>query len=148
MLLGGTLFRSAQFGVYEVALRHLKQQTPKHDLLGVLDWQVPVAGLVGGVARGIIEAPFDLVKVSRQVEQTWSVSTLFKGSAVTVARNAGLFCAFSVYRELIPPLIPGGLGTFWTGALCSNLAWLTIWPLDVIKSQRQSGNFSGHSSVS
>mmetsp|Transcript_73539 Transcript_73539/g.185813 ORF Transcript_73539/g.185813 Transcript_73539/m.185813 type:complete len:289 (-) Transcript_73539:423-1289(-) len=148
VFLGGTLFRSAQFGVYEVALRHLKQQTPKHEIFGVLDWQVVVAGLAGGVARGVIEAPFDLVKVSHQVEQTWSVSTLFKGSAVTITRNAGLFCAFSVYRDLVPPLIPGGLSPFWTGALCSNLAWLTIWPLDVVKSQRQSGNFCGHSSIS
>ena len=31
------------------------------------------------------------------------------------------------------------MGPFWTGAICSNLAWLTIWPIDVVKSQIQSG---------
>lgn len=39
------------------------------------------------------------------------------------------------------------LGSFWTGAICSNLAWLTIWPLDVIKSQVQSGNFKDKSTL-
>jgi len=34
----------------------------------------------------------------------------------------------------------GGLGSFWSGAICSNLAWLTVWPLDVAKSQIQSGD--------
>ena len=35
--------------------------------------------------------------------------------------------------------LSGGLSPFWTGAICSNLAWLTIWPIDVVKSQIQSG---------
>jgi len=146
VFLGGTLFRSAQFGVYEFALRHLKQSTTGYKFGGVLDWQVAVAGVAGGVARGAIEAPFDLVKVTRQVESKWTLSTLFRGSSVTMARNSALFCSFSIYRDIIPPLIPGGLSPFWTGAMCSNLAWLTVWPLDVIKSQRQSGNYAGKSS--
>ena len=37
------------------------------------------------------------------------------------------------------------LGPFLTGAICSNLAWLCIWPLDVVKTQLQSGNFEGKS---
>jgi hypothetical protein len=32
-----------------------------------------------------------------------------------------------------------------TGAVCANLAWLTIWPMDVAKSQLQSGNYQGKS---
>lgn len=147
VVLGGTLFRSAQFGVYEVALRHLKEKTPAYKV-GFLDWQVAVAGLAGGIGRGVIEAPFDRVKVTRQCEEPWTMRTLFQGSAVTIGRNAGLFCSFSIYRDVIPPLFPGGLSPFWMGAMCSNLAWLTIWPLDVIKSQRQSGLFQNHSSFS
>jgi len=146
VFLGGTLFRSAQFGVYEFALRHLKETTPGYKFGGILDWQVAVAGVAGGLARGAIEAPFDLVKVTRQVESKWTVGTLFRGSSVTMARNSALFCSFSIYRDVVPPLVPGGLSPFWTGALCSNLAWLTVWPLDVIKSQRQSGNYVGKSS--
>jgi hypothetical protein len=29
--------------------------------------------------------------------------------------------------------------------VCANLAWLTIWPLDVVKTQLQSGKYSGKS---
>lgn len=146
VFLGGTMFRSAQFGFYELTLKHLRAGAPEHKFFGILDWQVALAGVAGGLARGVIEAPFDLVKVTRQVEQKWSKKSLFEGSSVTLARNAGLFCCFSIYRDIIPPLIPGGLSPFWMGALCSNLAWLTVWPLDVIKSQRQSGNYKGRNS--
>jgi len=32
-----------------------------------------------------------------------------------------------------------------TGAVCSNLAWMTIWPLDVAKTQLQSGKYKNQS---
>ena len=37
------------------------------------------------------------------------------------------------------------IGSFWTGALCSNAAWISIWPMDVIKTQIQSGRFKDKS---
>ena len=40
-------------------------------------------------------------------------------------------------------LTDGQLSPFWTGALCSNMAWLTFWPLDVVKSRMQSGRYDG-----
>jgi len=148
VVLGGTMFRSAQFGFYEAALGRLRRNTPTYKFFGLFDWQVVVAGMTGGVARGVIEAPFDQVKVCRQVEHEWSMRTLFNGSGVTILRNTALFCSFSVYRDLLPQFVSSDISPFWTGALCSNLAWLTIWPLDVIKSQRQSGNYESRSSAS
>jgi hypothetical protein len=35
------------------------------------------------------------------------------------------------------------LSPFWLGGICSNLAWLTVWPLDVVKTRVQSGNYKG-----
>ena len=35
------------------------------------------------------------------------------------------------------------LTPFAKGAICANLAWLTLWPVDVVKTQRQSGNYAG-----
>lgn len=32
---------------------------------------------------------------------------------------------------------------FAKGAICANLAWITLWPADVVKTQRQSGNSVG-----
>jgi solute carrier family 25 carnitine/acylcarnitine transporter 20/29 len=37
--------------------------------------------------------------------------------------------------------------SFIYGATCSNLAWLTVWPLDVVKTQRQSGRHPGVSAL-
>jgi len=148
VVLGGTMFRSAQFGFYEAALGKLRSTTPTHKFFGLLDWQVALAGAVGGIARGVIEAPFDQVKVCQQVEHEWSMRTLFQGSSVTILRNTALFSAFSIYRDLLPQFVTTEISPFWTGALCSNLAWLTVWPLDVIKSQMQSGNYGSRSCAS
>lgn len=137
------MFRSAQFGAYEIALANIRKTTPTYKLFGFLDLQIAAAGVVGGLARGVIEAPFDSVKVHQQVESKWTFRTLYQGSAVTMVRNSALFCSFSIYRDLVPAFFPGGLSPFWLGALSSNMAWLTVWPLDVVKSQRQSGNYPG-----
>jgi solute carrier family 25 carnitine/acylcarnitine transporter 20/29 len=49
-----------------------------------------------------------------------------------------------IYVDVAKVIVPGGLTPFWSGSICANLAWLTIWPLDVIKSQIQSGNYEGY----
>jgi hypothetical protein len=46
--------------------------------------------------------------------------------------------------DLINKLV-GDIGAFANGAVCASLAWATIWPLDVAKSQLQSGNYEGKS---
>lgn len=84
-------------------------------------------------------------KVRRQVKQPWQLAHIFQGSGATVLRNAFLFGSFMLYVDISKQLVPGGLGSFGTGAICANLAWLTIWPLDVVKSQLQSGNYVGKS---
>jgi len=147
IMLGGSLFRSAQFGMYEVTVRALRNRGPTHRLGGVLDWQVAVAGAAGGLARGVVEAPFEQIKVSAQVGRTqeWTLRRLFEGCSVTLGRNVILFTTFSVSADVLPPLVKGGLSPFWTGALCANLGWLACWPMDVVKTQRQSGQYAGRS---
>ena len=49
-----------------------------------------------------------------------------------------------VYGLLRPYL---GDSPFVYGATCSNLAWLTVWPFDVVKTQRQSGRHPGVSAL-
>jgi hypothetical protein len=41
----------------------------------------------------------------------------------------------------------GQMPAFLEGAIAANLAWMTVWPLDVVKSQLQSGNYAGKSMV-
>ena len=69
LFIGGALFRSAQFGCYESALTVLRKHTPAAQW-GSVDLQVAAAGLVGGLGRGITEAPFEYIKVRRQVSHS------------------------------------------------------------------------------
>jgi solute carrier family 25 carnitine/acylcarnitine transporter 20/29 len=145
LFIGGGFMRSFQFGFYDVALRRLRASRPDPPprVLGV-DPHVFAAGFVGGLGRGLVEGPADYIKTRRQVGQAWNLAGLLEaGLPITLLRNGFLFSSFAIYADWLKLLVPGGLGPFWTGAICANLAWLTIWPLDVVKSQMQSGNYKG-----
>lgn len=147
LIVGGALIRSAQFGVNDFVIGHLHNRfgkTEKKDrILGVFDPLVVVAGFAGGVGRGLVEGPFEYIKVRRQVNRPWTLRESYIGSGATMIRNSFLFMFFVLYVDLSKQVVEGGLSPFLTGAICSNLAWLTIWPLDVVKTQMQSGKFEG-----
>eukprot|EP00924_Labyrinthula_sp_SR-Ha-C_P015955 maker-scaffold_4-snap-gene-14.10-mRNA-1 protein AED:0.07 eAED:0.14 QI:0/0/0/1/1/1/3/0/261 len=153
----GTLFRSAQFGVNDVALTSIRSLrggvsffdkesdvsplTKDQKFFGIFDHEVILAGFCGGIGRGLVEAPFEYIKVRKQVDHTWRFRNLYDGSGITIFRNSFLFMFFMVYIDLSKVVVPGGLSPFLTGAVCANLAWLSVWPLDVLKSRVQSGNY-------
>jgi solute carrier family 25 carnitine/acylcarnitine transporter 20/29 len=147
IIVGGAMMRSAQFGIYGSVLSLLRGRgdTSSAKVLGVIDPNIVVAGFCGGISRGIIEGPFEYIKVRRQVDKPWYVSEMLSGMGATVFRNAFLFSSFVIYIDISRQVVPGGFSPFVEGAVCSNLAWLTIWPLDVVKSQLQSGNYTGKS---
>ena len=66
--LGATLYRSAQFSVFEAFYtlwkdnKTLCQSIP---YTGGLEWRTLVAGFLGGSARALIECPVDYIKVKR-----------------------------------------------------------------------------------
>lgn len=147
MCFGGALFRSAQFGCNEIALNALGGPSKQRYIFNLIDPHVIMAGFVGGLGRGIVESPFEYVKVRRQVGENWRFRDVYRGSSVTLARNAMLFTFFMTNIDLSKQLVPGGgMSPFWTGATCATLAWLMIWPMDVLKSRRQSGLYDGVSS--
>ena len=143
LVVGGSLMRSAQFGVSGRVKHWLEdhpKQLPRFVLFGLFDWQVIVAGIAGGLGRGIIEIPTDFLKTRRQVEKGWTWSHLMDGTVITLARNTVLYTAFIVYIDLSKQatragLVPSaflndkkdGLTPFAKGAICANLAWLTVW---------------------
>ncbi len=148
MIAGGALIRSAQFGVNEASLAAIRKLTggklKKEDRIGgVFDWQVIIAGFCGGFARGVVEGPFEFMKVRRQVDAKWKFKDIYKGAGATIARNSILFSSFVVYMDISTLIID--LPPFALGTICANMAWLTIWPMDVVKSQIQSGNSEGKS---
>jgi len=131
LLLGGGLMRSAQFGVYKSALQSIQswqgKRTQPSDRIcfGILDPQVVFAGFLGGIGRGMVEGPFEMVKVRRQVQTQWNFMEILKGSGTTLIRNSGLFMSFAIYMDISDQM--GRLSPFWKGGICANLAWLTIW---------------------
>ena len=155
IFIGGSLMRSAQFGVSGAVKDMMKQKKmPEYKIMGLFDYQVIIAGVAGGVGRGLVEIPADFLKIRRQVEQKWTFSHLTDGTFVTLGRNSVLFAAFVVYIDLAKQACRAGyvprvlmdegesnLSPFAKGAICANLAWLTVWPADVVKTQRQSGNY-------
>lgn len=163
LLIGGSFMRSAQFGVSAEAKDTLeKYKIPKYNLFGV-DSNILLSGIAGGLGRAMIEIPTDFLKIRKQVshdvkaKMTWSMvrKNVLDGSVVTFSRNTLLFSSFIVYVDLSKQacrkgLVPSflcvpdgtGLSPFAKGAICANLAWITCWPMDVIKTQRQSGNYS------
>ena len=149
LVVGGGLIRSAQFGVYNVCLSKIREHnglTSKDDkIFKVIDPQIVFAGMCGGIGRGIVEGPFEYVKVRRQVNEKWKLTQILSGSSATILRNCFLFGSFVVYIDISKQVVEGGLSPFMTGAVCSNLAWMTIWPLDVAKTQLQSGKYKDQS---
>lgn len=143
----------------------MRNEIPTFNILGFVDSNVLLAGIAGGVGRALVEIPTDFFKIRRQVQhdlnQKLNLSQIWRetlnGSAVTMTRNTILFGSFIVYVDiskkavqegLVPKILcsddGNGLKPFAKGAICSNLAWVTSWPLDVIKTQRQSGNYKGN----
>lgn len=165
LFIGGAFMRSAQFGVSGAAKTWLEENCSKEEqgatpkrLFGIFDWQVMVAGAAGGLSRGLIEIPTDFFKTRRQVEHGWKIREILDGTGVTLARNTVLYAAFMFYIDVSKQLCKNGdvpsflmtedrtsLAPFAKGAICANLAWLTVWPADVIKTQRQSGNYASKS---
>lgn len=142
LFVGGSLMRSAQFGV-SGRVKHWMEEHPSfphYRIFGFVDWQVIIAGVAGGFGRGIVEIPTDFLKTRRQVEKSWTWSHLMDGTAITLARNTVLYTAFMVYIDLskqacqagyVPGILTNegqtGLTPFAKGAICANMAWLTVW---------------------
>ena len=85
-----------------------------------------VAGMFGGLGRGVIEGPFEYVKVRRQVNtyihacahayihtctfahtytysqvnREWSMKGMMNGTKVTLFRNMFLFSSFVTYMDI------------------------------------------------
>lgn len=114
LMIGGAVLRSAQFGVYGSVLSHLRRMSGDEDtkLFGFLDYNVVLAGFCGGIGRGLVEGPFEYVKVRRQVDRPWRLRELYSGSGATVFRNSFLFSTFVIYIDISKQVVPGGLSPF------------------------------------
>ena len=145
--------RSAQFGVYQSVVSHLEKQYGRTDpndyWLGCINPHVVAAGWAGGIGRGLVEGPFEMIKVRKQLVSGWKFGDAFQGGGTTMVRNSFLFSAFVIYMDVFKQQIEQKgnwiVTPFVKAGICANVAWLTIWPLDVVKTRRQSGKYDGKS---
>ena len=148
MLFGGSLFRSAQFGVNDFVLTMIGGKS-NNKMLGIFDQNVIIAGFAGGIGRGVVEGPAEFIKVRRQVTRPWAWKELFSGMTVTMVRNAFLFTSFVVNLDVLETYAPESVrsNSFLKGSIAATAAWIYVWPLDVCKSRRQSGLYGGIGSI-
>ena len=152
LLIGGGLMRSAQFGFYNSVLPFMDTKFGKRTVdqywLGCINPHVVAAGWAGGIGRGLVEGPFEMVKVRKQIVSQWKFTDAFNGFGVTLFRNSFLFSSFVIYMDILRQQLKKNeleLSPFFKAGICANAAWFTMWPFDVVKTRRQSGKFEGRS---
>ncbi len=161
-LVGSSIFRSVQFSVYAAAHSAAADsgwQTAVVPGSGGMEVRVLTAGFAASLARAFIETPLEFVKVRRQTGQPWlvagspaaalrapgaEVAQLYRGFGVSFARTWGLMGSFFVMvdgleRHAPQLLAVPVLGPFVKGGLCATLAWVLVWPFEVLKNQIQAG---------
>ena len=138
--------RSTPFIAYTFTSKHLEQYHPvffsEHpNFVSVL------AGASGGLLRTVLECPAEVFKVRRQLDlgapAIYSLSASYIGMSITAMRNMGLVACFWVFYNQANRSIPSSYPiakTFFIGAGASVMAWLVMYPLDVIKSLAQGGD--------
>lgn len=152
-LVGSVAFRSLQFGVYAGAFTFLRERgwgamcVPGTSI----EMRVIAAGVCAGVVRSVVENPIELIKIRRQTLGSWQFNELFHGLSITTARNSLLLTNFFILLDVsgrhVPQLLDGPVAPFFKGGICATLAWWTVWPLEVVKSQIQAASKAGASGL-
>jgi Mitochondrial carrier protein len=132
------------FGTYKATCNvfELDEYNPSHSY---------IAGLASGTAAAFSITFFEQLKVNLQTEtkHNYSMKELFKGLPPTILRDGFGFCIyFTVFNQCTKYLNKdekniwakiskaGGIGAF--SAFC---AWIPIFPIDKIKTWRQSNTY-------
>ena len=103
------------------------------------------AGFAGGLLRGALESPAELIKTKLQIGSPWSPSSLLVGLGPTCLRTGCVISCYWVIFEATRPWrdgLPPILANFAGGGLCSVGAWSLVFPLDTAKSRIQAGSRS------
>ncbi|CAK9054572.1 unnamed protein product [Durusdinium trenchii] len=144
MLCGSVIFRSLPFVVYSGAFTIL-QPWAGCTILGV-DGRVWASGAIAGLARALVENPWEALKTQKQVWGTAYLNALrsgcmWRGVSATCFRNVILVTIFFTLSERLnssTTLIAFRELPFLRGSCVTVCCWVFAWPFDVVKSQLQS----------
>lgn len=159
---------SIQFVVVEAMKRRFHSM---NDSSPLTNGQLYLAGAAGGVANSIVSGPVEHIRTRLQVQassatyrgpidciqkiyRAHGLRGIYKGQAITIAREfQGYGAYFFAYEWLVRQSMARSGQAFrselpsWQvclyGAAAGYAMWLTIYPMDVVKSKLQTDGFSG-----
>lgn len=158
-LLGVTPMFAVSFWGYDVGKKLVLSFRSNKDLTTPMTiTEISTAGFFSAIPTTLIAAPFERVKVVMQTQTTKSsfgatvaslyktggISSIFKGSAATLARDGpGSAVYFATYEILKKKLSKDDdslslLAISIAGGFAGVAMWTTIFPIDTIKSIQQS----------
>lgn len=146
-LLGSSVYRSAQFAVFEAVYTKTKEMDlDQHKIPGTggLAWATLFSGICGASARSVIESPIEYAKVKRQTGQVWHFGEMYQGFFMQLPRTVGMmtfiFCGVdSVRRWTDGEALKKPQYQFLTWGGISVMGFWVIWPLETLKNQVQAG---------
>lgn len=146
-LMGSSVYRSAQFAVFESVYTKTKELGWDQSLVpmsGGLAWATVFSGFCGASSRSFIEQPIEYAKVKRQTGQIWYVREAYQGFFVQLPRTAGMMTFIfsgvdTVKRWTNGEALKHPHTQFLTWGGVSVLGFWVIWPLETLKNQVQAG---------
>jgi solute carrier family 25 carnitine/acylcarnitine transporter 20/29 len=143
-LLGGSIFRAVQFGVFEAFYTKWaddKTMRYKIPFTKGLELRILFAGIASGTARSIIECPFEYSKILGQTNQKWEFHNLYHGFSSLWIRTTGLmtsyFCFVDFFRRNTNAY-KHDYGLFFMNGLCATMGFAIVWPFEIAKNIIQS----------
>ena len=143
-LIGSSLYRSCQFAVYEGLYTKMSSSRTfsiEIPFMWGLTLKVLIPALIAGSIRAMIECPFEYIKVQGQIGSKWKVVNIFQGFKLLWFRSSILmttyFSSVDICRRKTN-LFNTNTGLFVMNGFCSVVAWVSIWPLEIVKNQVQS----------
>jgi solute carrier family 25 carnitine/acylcarnitine transporter 20/29 len=150
-LIGSVFYRSCQFGAYTFTHSYLMDEpwarAPIPWTAG-LETRVLVSGAIATTARAVIETPLELLKVRAQLGAAWPhARELYTGFSLTWSRLYIALGTFFVICDTADRHAPSlfstpVVGPFLKGGVAATVGWVLAWPLETLKSLRQSGTDS------
>ncbi|KAG2197734.1 hypothetical protein INT47_010670 [Mucor saturninus] len=158
---------SIQFVVLEAMKRHFSAVNGRSDFL--TNGQLYLAGAASGVANSFVSGPVEHIRTRlqvqtgtgysgpidciRQIYRSHGISGIYKGQAVTMAREfQGYGAYFLAYEYLVQEAMKkdnlqkrSDLPTWKVcafGGAAGYAMWFTIYPIDAIKSKLQTDGFT------
>ena len=94
-----------------------------------------ISGGGAGMIASFFVGPYEGIKISRQLNIECSFKSLYRGIPITMCREVPGFAIYFTAYEFFQKKITN---SFISGGLAGGIAWIFIYPQDVIKTRIQS----------